>query len=170
MRSLSSRRRRSPSPPPLHPRNRRPRTRAAEAASELHRRLHDLLSEARTLHEEGRNQEALGVLARIAILDEENAEAHELEGKVRTTLERAVLQVDGWIAEGVQAFDRGDVEAARALFEKVLEVAPEHREALQYMEMMPAKGAGPLAPAQAAGPRAFASSAEPSHAGELAPD
>ena len=86
----------------------RPRKRAAPA------RRTTCSREARSLHGEGKNAEALGVLARIAILDEENAEAHELEGASGTAMDRAVLQVDGWIIEGVQAFDRGEIDAARS--------------------------------------------------------
>jgi tetratricopeptide (TPR) repeat protein len=106
----------------------------AAAESELHRRVDDLLEEARSLHSQARHAEALGVLSRVAILDEENDAAGELEAEIRDAMGTMASKVDGWIAEGVQAFDQGRMDESREFFERVIEVSPDHREALHYLE------------------------------------
>jgi len=52
-------------------------------ATELQKRIDDLLAEARAAADDGRDEDALGILSRIAILDEENLEARALEQQLR---------------------------------------------------------------------------------------
>ncbi|HKQ62562.1 MAG TPA: hypothetical protein VJS92_14825, partial [Candidatus Polarisedimenticolaceae bacterium] len=59
---------------------------SAMAASELRRRVNDLLAEALMAYEAGHKDEALSSLSRVLILDEENEEAVTLLKKIRSEL------------------------------------------------------------------------------------
>ena len=50
---------------------------------QLNRRVRDLLGEARAAVDQGDREEALSILSRVAILDEDNEEATELEKSLR---------------------------------------------------------------------------------------
>ena len=120
------------------------------AAVELRRRVDDLLAQARSKLEAGERDEALAILARVSILDEENAEAvtirAELEASGRTDLDR----IEQSIIEGVSALESGRLDEAERLFQEVLSLSPEHREALHYMEQVTSRRAAAANPPPAA--------------------
>jgi tetratricopeptide (TPR) repeat protein len=104
------------------------------AAEELRRRVADLLEEANREAAAGRIDEALGILSRVFILDEQNAKAQQLEQELRAAQGKSSRDADTWLQEAVQDFDAGRLEKARELFQKVLGRYPSHLEALDYLE------------------------------------
>jgi tetratricopeptide (TPR) repeat protein len=103
---------------------------------QLKRRVRELLTEARAAADEGRNDEALNILSRIAILDEDNDAARELEESLRQQASQAEQEIEHWLTEGVQWMEQGRLEEARERFEKVLNRSPEHMEARAYIEQL----------------------------------
>jgi tetratricopeptide (TPR) repeat protein len=113
---------------------RRPNLKPADASAELVHRVRDLLAEAKAKIEAGEKDEALGILARVFILDEDNAEARQLEAQIELAAGSSLADIESHLIEGVQAFDQGRHEEAKVHFRAVLESHPEHREALHYLE------------------------------------
>jgi len=108
----------------------------AAAAAELVKRQGELLSEARAAKDDGRMEDATGILARLFILDEENAEARALEAEIQEQNSKAVLEVDNKIAEAVQWMESGRLEDAEANLRQVLDISPGHQEAEHYLEQV----------------------------------
>jgi tetratricopeptide (TPR) repeat protein len=104
------------------------------AADELRRRVDDLLAEARREAAADRIDEALGILSRVFILDEQNQKALTLEQDLRTAQGKSSRDADAWLQEAVQDFEAGRIEEARDLFLKVLRRYPGHLEAVDYLE------------------------------------
>jgi tetratricopeptide (TPR) repeat protein len=132
------------------------------AAAELQKRIGELLDQARTAVSEGRNDDALGILARLFILDDGHAEAQALAEHVRSTMEGQAREIDARIEEGVQVLENGDLDEARQIFQSVLEVAPYHQEAKHYLEKIEAR----MDEAEGAGPDGEGSEADPLPMGE----
>lgn len=120
---------------------RRPHFEPASAAAELVHRVNDLLAEARAKVEAGEKDEALAILARVFILDEENAQARQLEAQIELAAGATLADIETHLIEGVQAFDQGRHEEAKSHFRAVLDAHPEHREALHYLEQIQAQEA-----------------------------
>lgn len=118
------------------------------AAEELRRRVSDLLEEAQREAAADRIDQALEILSRVFILDEQNEKAQQLEQKFRAAQGKSIRDADNWLQEAVQDFDAGRLENARELFQKVLRRYPSHVEALDYLERIDSaqaaqeKGAG----------------------------
>ena len=104
------------------------------AGAELKRRVDDLLSQARAKAEAGERDEALAVLARLAILDEDNTEAAVLRAKIQSEGASDLDKVELAIIEGVAALEGDRLDEAEQYFNDALAVAPEHREAKHYLE------------------------------------
>lgn len=104
------------------------------AAAELQRRVDDLLAEAKAKAEAGERDEALAILARLAILDEDNAEAESLRAGIEETAASNLDQVERLIIEGVAALEADRLDQAETFFRDVLARAPDHREAKHYIE------------------------------------
>jgi tetratricopeptide (TPR) repeat protein len=103
------------------------------AVVELARRVHALLDDAKAKAAAGATAEALAVLARVQVLDEDNAEAAELADRLRNDSDRAAGEIDRWMTEGVQAFEAGSSDEARGWFLKVIGRMPGHAEAKHYL-------------------------------------
>ncbi len=104
------------------------------AAGELKRRVNDLLAEAKAKADAGEREEALAILSRLAILDEENAEATELRAKIEAESASDLDRVERAIIEGVAALEADNLDVAEKHFREALALAPEHREAQHYLE------------------------------------
>jgi len=101
---------------------------------ELHRRTAELLGEARAAHAEGRDEDALTLLARLAILDDTHEGARELDAEIRDRMDSVVREIDDAIGEAVAWLESGRYEEARDRLREVLERAPDHREAAHLLE------------------------------------
>lgn len=111
------------------------------AGAELKRRVDDLLNQAKMKAETGERDEALAVLARLSILDEDNLEAAELRSKLETAGASDLDKVERAIIEGVAALEADQIDEAERYFLEALAVAPDHREAKHYLEKVAARRA-----------------------------
>jgi len=104
------------------------------AAGELKRRVGDLLNEAKAKADAGERDEALAILARLGILDEDNAEAEALRMKLEAQGASDLDRVEQAIIEGVAALEADSLDDAERYFREALALSPEHREAKHYLE------------------------------------
>ena len=104
------------------------------AAAELQRRVDDLLAEAKAKAAAGERDDALAILSRLAILDEDNSEAESLRASIEETAASNLDQVERLIIEGVAALEADRLDEAEKYFRDVLARAPDHREAKHYIE------------------------------------
>lgn len=118
------------------------------AAAELRRRIDDLLEEAKREAAAGRVDEALSILSRVFILDEDDTRARALEEELRAARGQAGRDVESALGEGAQDFENGLFQEARAAFLRVLDLCPGHVEALDYLERIDAALEGQGAPAE----------------------
>jgi tetratricopeptide (TPR) repeat protein len=119
---------------------------SSAAANELHRRVADLLAEANAKSAAGENDEALAILSRLSILDEENAEAAALREKLQSGGASSLDKVEQAIIEGVAALEADRLDDAERYFNSALELAPGHREAEHYLEKVAEKRSGSMIP------------------------
>ncbi|HEX5042104.1 MAG TPA: tetratricopeptide repeat protein [Candidatus Polarisedimenticolaceae bacterium] len=119
---------------------------APPAAGELSRRLSELLAQAEAAADAGDLGEAKTLLARVAVLDEDNIAAQALQDRIREKEGESLRQIDDWIVEGVQLFEQGRPTEARANFERVLTVMPDHLEARDYVRRVDEALAAAAAP------------------------
>ena len=125
---------------------------APPAAGELSRRLSELLAQAEAAAAAGNVDEAKALLARVAVLDEDNVAAQALADKLREKENDNLRQIDDWINEGVQLFEQGRLAEARANFGRVLQAMPDHLEVRDYVRRIEeaekaASAPAPVAPA-----------------------
>ena len=111
------------------------------ALQELHRRVEDLLAQARVKAESGEREEALAILNRIAILDEDNAQAVALRTSLEASAGSDLEKIERGIVEGVAALEADNLGDAEVHFESVLALSPDHREAIHYLEVIRARRA-----------------------------
>jgi tetratricopeptide (TPR) repeat protein len=104
------------------------------AASELKRRVDDLLAEAKARAEAGERDEALAILSRLAILDEENADAAALRAKIQAAGDSDLHKIEMAIIEGVAALEADKLDDAERFLNEALKLAPGHREAQHYLD------------------------------------
>ena len=107
---------------------------ASAAAGELKRRVADLLNEAKAKADAGERDEALAILARLGILDEDNPEAEALRLKVEAAGASDLDKIEQAIIEGVAALEANQLDDAERYFREALALSPEHREAKHYLE------------------------------------
>jgi tetratricopeptide (TPR) repeat protein len=103
----------------------------------------DLLAQARTKIDAGERDEALAILARVTILDEENADAAALRQQMETAGKTDFDRIEQAIIEGVAALESDRLDDAERLFQEALSLAPEHREALHYLEQVQSRRTAP---------------------------
>jgi tetratricopeptide (TPR) repeat protein len=118
------------------------------AGLELRRRVDDLLAQARAKVEAGERDEALAILARVSILDEENAEAAAIRAQMEASGKTDLDRVEQAIIEGVSALESARLDDAERLFQEALNITPEHREALHYLEQVATRRAAAAAPSE----------------------
>ncbi len=112
---------------------------ADPATTVLKQRVHDLLRQANEAAESGRKDDALGLLSRLLILDDQNIEAMALDEKLRQEAGESARSSEEWLNEGVQCLEQGQAGRARELFLRVLEAVPDHREAVDYLDRAEAR-------------------------------
>ncbi len=115
---------------------------SSPASQEVELRLRDLLREARELAASGQASEALAVLDRVLILDEQNDEALALQLQLRGSDVPTAADLEDWMNQAVQLFHHDKPDESRALLVKILEASPEHHEALHLAEKIDGAAAG----------------------------
>jgi tetratricopeptide (TPR) repeat protein len=119
---------------PVEPAPPDPSAKVSAAAAELSRRVNDLLAEAKAKADAGEREEALAILFRLAILDEDNAEAAALRSKIEAAGATDLDKVERAIIEGVAALEADKLDDAERFLREALELVPGHREAQHYLE------------------------------------
>jgi tetratricopeptide (TPR) repeat protein len=105
-------------------------------------RVSGLLEEAEAARSAGRRDEALSILARVFLVDENHLGARRLEASVREEMEQVAREMDHAISVGVQFFDQGNLDEAELQFKKVIAWSPSHREAMDFLAKIEASRAG----------------------------
>lgn len=100
-----------------------------------------LVSEGKQLLKEGKYQEAVDVLTRVFILDEENVEASSLIEEAKAKLLEKEQEANLVLNEAISFYDTGNFDKAKELLNKVLEIIPGHREAQFYLKEIEEKSA-----------------------------
>src|SRR5262249_24348024 len=109
----------------------------------LNRRVTDLLAEARAKADAGEKDEALAILSRLSILDDENEEAAALRAQLLESGPSDLDKIESSIIEGVSALQSDRLDDAERHFNDALALAPDHREAQHYLEKVRERRAGP---------------------------
>lgn len=104
------------------------------------------ISEGKGLISQGKYQEAIDVLTRVFILDEENQEAQKLIDHAKELEVNREREINVILNEAISAYDAKDNEKAKSLFEKVMTLLPGHREADYYLKEIE-KASGSVTPA-----------------------
>lgn len=92
------------------------------------------LAEGRSLISSGQYQEAIDVLTRIFILDEENQEAQKLIDQAKELEVNREREINLILNEAISAYDAKSFDKAKSLFQKVMVILPGHREADYYLK------------------------------------
>ena len=109
---------------------------SARLDNESEQRIDQLLQEGQVSFEDGQYQTAIDAWSRIFLIDIDHAEASrriELARKLKAEVER---QIEEAFHEGISLLESGDEEKARAAFDKVLEIQPNHMGARDYLEKL----------------------------------
>ncbi|MCX7829672.1 MAG: tetratricopeptide repeat protein, partial [Acidobacteria bacterium] len=102
-------------------------------------KVESFIADGKRLISEGKFQDAIDVLTRVFILDEENKEAQVLIDEAKGKLQGLEQKVNLVLNEAISFYDSQDYEKAKELFNKVLELFPGHREADFYLKEIEAK-------------------------------
>jgi tetratricopeptide (TPR) repeat protein len=102
-------------------------------------KVESYLAEGRELIAEGKYQEGIDVLTRVFILDEENQEAQKLIDQAKELELNREREVNIILNEAISAYDSQNIDKAKALFEKVMQTFPGHREAEYYLKEIAGK-------------------------------
>jgi tetratricopeptide (TPR) repeat protein len=116
--------------------------------SESDRRIADLLAEGQAAYDRGDYQNAIDAWSRIFLIDIDHQEAASRIEQARKLKAEGERQVEEVFHDGLSHLDAGDTAAARAAFERVLEMQPGHltaRELLQQIEAGKVPAARPAA-------------------------
>lgn len=105
-----------------------------EEEHDSQRRIRHLLSEGQEAFDRGEYQEAIDSWSRVFLIDIDHEEASQRIEEARKLKAESEREIEEIFHEGVGQFELGEYEAARATFEKVLEVHPHHLSAQEYLE------------------------------------
>jgi tetratricopeptide (TPR) repeat protein len=121
------------------------------ADSETDRRIRELLDEGQAAYDSGDPQGAIDSWSRIFLIDidhEEAARRIEMARKLKAESERQAEEI---FHDGVARLEAGDTSAARAAFQRVLEIQPGYFAAREYLQQIEA--ARPAPPPRPTGTR-----------------
>jgi tetratricopeptide (TPR) repeat protein len=106
-------------------------------------RIQQLLRDGDQLSSHGHHQRAIEVWSEIFMLDVNHPEALQKIEVARQAAAEQRAASQEIVKRGIAAYESGDIEQARELFEQVRSTDPDNPEAARYMEMLPAAGEGP---------------------------
>ena len=122
-------------------------TASVETSPDDQKKIEQYLADGDRAFGSGDYQQAIDLWSRIFLLDVTNEQASERIEKAKSARRGLEAQADSLLAAGVQAFDRGDVNAAKENFSKVLQADPHNPAALDYMEKLNSGAVGGIAEA-----------------------
>lgn len=124
-------------------------------------RIQQLLDEGQEAFDRGAYQAALDVWSRIFLIDIDNEEASRRIEEARNRKAELERHAEETFHEGINHLETQDLAAAKAAFEKVLEIEPHHGMAREYLDQLaagqtPTVGSARDHSAEADGPSAAA--------------
>lgn len=102
-------------------------------------KVENFINDGKKLIGEGKFQDAIDILTRVFILDEENKQALVLIDEAKVKLQELEQKVNLILNEAISAYDSQDYEKSKELLNKVLELFPGHREADFYLKEIESK-------------------------------
>ena len=113
---------------------------ASPGGGESDDRIGQLLAEGQEAADRGDYQTAIDAWSRIFLIDVDHEEAaRRIEDARRQKAERE-REVEEVFHDGLDALERGEKDQAKAQFQKVLEVQPNHLAAREYLQQIEAGG------------------------------
>jgi tetratricopeptide (TPR) repeat protein len=106
--------------------------------SETDRRIRELLDEGQRAHENGDLQGAIDAWSRIFLIDIDHQEAARRIEQARKLKAEHERQAEEIFHEGVAKVEAGDLQAARQVFQRVLEIQPGYFAAREYLQQIEA--------------------------------
>ena len=111
-------------------------TASIETSPDDQKKVQVYLADGDRAFEGGDYQAAIDIWSRIFLIDVTNEQASERIERAKTKRRDIDQKVETLLAAGIQAFDRGDRDAARDSFSKLLELDPHNSTAQEYMEKL----------------------------------
>ncbi|PYQ48130.1 MAG: hypothetical protein DMF59_16910, partial [Acidobacteria bacterium] len=99
-------------------------------------KVQQYLADGDRAFEGGDYQTAIDIWSRIFLIDVTNEQASERIERAKLKRRDIDQKIETLIASGIQAFDRGDRDAARESFSKLLQLDPHNSTAQEYMEKL----------------------------------
>lgn len=106
--------------------------------SETDRRIRELLDEGQRAHDNGDLQGAIDAWSRIFLIDIDHQEAARRIEQARKLKAEHERQAEEVFHEGVAKIEAGDLQGARASFQRVLEIQPGYFAAREYLQQIEA--------------------------------
>ena len=111
-------------------------TASVETSPDDQKKVQEYLSEGDRAFDAGQFQQAIDLWSRIFLIDVTNEQASERIEKAKMKRRDIDKQGETLLASGIQAFDRGDRDAARETFTKLLQLDPQNPTAQEYMDKL----------------------------------
>jgi len=109
-------------------------------------RIEQLLGEGQAAFDRGEYQGAIDAWSRIFLIDIDHQEAARRIEQARQLKAERERETEEIFHEGAERFDAGDLVAAEAAFRRVVEIAPGHVLAVEFLERIEARREGGAAP------------------------
>lgn len=133
----------------------RPAPAAEPSGAALDPRIAQFLRQGDEAMARGNAQEAIDLWSRVFLIDLSNEEASRRIDGAREALADSARKVDVHLSEGVQLYEAGNLQVARAKFLDVLALSEHDATARSYLNQIDAAMAAPGAPAAAQGDSEF---------------
>jgi tetratricopeptide (TPR) repeat protein len=111
-------------------------TASVETSPDDQKKVQEYLADGDRAFDAGQFQQAIDLWSRIFLIDVTNEQASERIEKAKMRRRDIDQRGETLLATGIQAFDRGDRDAARENFAKLLQLDPTNPTAQEYMEKL----------------------------------
>ncbi|HEX9501814.1 MAG TPA: hypothetical protein VGA10_09190, partial [Thermoanaerobaculia bacterium] len=111
-------------------------TASVETTPDDQKKVQQYLADGDRAFDAGQLQQAIDLWSRIFLIDVTNEQASERIERAKARRREMDQKGETLLATGIQAFDRGDRDAARECFAKLLQLDPTNPTAQEYMEKL----------------------------------
>lgn len=111
-------------------------TASVETSPDDQKKVQEYLADGDRAFDAGQFQQAIDLWSRIFLIDVTNEQASERIEKAKMRRRDIDQKGEALLATGIQAFDRGDRDAARETFQRLLQIDPMNPTAQEYMEKL----------------------------------